>query len=217
MTSIETRSVFSNAFRVSSPEGCNRIGQRYHGVVATGLRLVGFSCLVFTQDHTRLLVDLSPLLQNPNRRIAAAIIAALFLAHALCSYGQEPPNDLTPRQIEALTTGDTSSILQVRQYSLQVQLTQRWTAIAARMFKEASADVHPDSALLLSKLIYRGALQFVRRDAPVQSVYLPEGNLRKFIETEIEIGKKDNSSRPPIGEKAFDQARHSICPLWPFC
>jgi hypothetical protein len=164
-----------------------------------------------------LFVDLSLLLQNPKRWIPAAIVAALFLTHALCSYGQEPPNDLMRRQIEALTTGDTAEIFRIREYSLQVQLTQRWTSIAAGMFKEASANVDRDSALLLSKLIYRGAFQFVRRGAPVQSVYLAEGNLRKFIETEIEIGKKENTSRPPIGEKAFDQAKHSICPLWPFC
>jgi hypothetical protein len=31
--SIETGSVFSNAFPISSPEACNRVGQRYHGPV----------------------------------------------------------------------------------------------------------------------------------------------------------------------------------------
>jgi hypothetical protein len=162
-------------------------------------------------------VDLSSLLQNPKRWITAAIVAASFLTYAVCSYGQEPPNDLTLRQIEALTTGDTSGILRVREHAVQVQLAQRWTSIAADMFKEASANVHRDSALLLSKLIYRGAFQFVRQGAPVQSAYLPERNLRKFIETEIEIGKKENSSRPPVSKNTFDQAKHSICPLWPFC
>jgi hypothetical protein len=169
------------------------------------------------QDHTRVFVDLSSLLQNPKRWIAAAIVATLILTHAFCSYGQEPPNDLRLRQIEALTTGDTSNILRVREHSLQVQLTQRWTSMAAGMFKEASANVHPNSALLLSELIYRGAFQFVRQGAPVQSAYLPERNLRKFIEAEIEIGKKENSFHPSVGETTFDQAKHSICPLWPFC
>jgi hypothetical protein len=162
-------------------------------------------------------VDLSLLLQNPKRWKPAAIVAALFLTHPLCSYGQEPPSDLMRRQIEALTTGDTADIFRIREYSLQVQLTQRWTLIAAGMFKEASANVDPDSALRLSKLIYRGAFQYVREGFPVQSVYLPEGNLREFIETEIEIGKKENSSRPSISKNTFDQAKHSICPLWPFC
>jgi hypothetical protein len=182
------------------------------------ISLVGgatFCPLLLVWQRALIFVDLSLLLQNPKRWIPAAMVAALFLT-ALCSYGQEPPNDLMRRQIEALTTGDTADLFRIREYSLQVQLTQRWTSIAAGMFKEASANVDPDSALLLSKLIYRGAFEFVRRGAPVQSVYLAEGNLRKFIETEIEIGKKENS-RPPIGEKAFDQAKDSICPLWPFC
>jgi hypothetical protein len=85
------------------------------------------------------------------------------------------------------------------------------------MFKKASANLDPDSALLFSKFIYRGALRFVREGWPVQNVYWPEGNLRKFIEAAIEIGKKENPPQPLIGKTTFEQAKRSTCPLWPFC
>jgi hypothetical protein len=141
----------------------------------------------------------------------------MLLAPALCGHGQEIPGDLRARQIEALTTGDTSGLSRISKNSLQVQLTQRWTSMAAALLREASANVDSDGALLLSKFIYRGALQFVRQGAPAQGAYLSERNLRKFIGAEIEIGKKQNSSRPPIGEATFEQTKTAICPLWPFC
>jgi hypothetical protein len=156
-------------------------------------------------------------LQSRQRWLAAAIAGYFFLTHPPCSYGQKPPEGLISRQIEALTTGDTSGLLQVREQALQVQLARRWTSIAAGILKNASANVDPDSASRLSKFIYRGALQFVKEGAPVQSAYLPERNLRKFVEAEIEIGQREDLSRPPIRETTFDQAKHSVCPLWPFC
>jgi hypothetical protein len=158
-----------------------------------------------------------PLVVNKRSAFLVLVILTALLKPDRGLQGQEIPGDLKAAQLEALTTGNGSGLSRIRKSSVQVQLTQRWTSMAAEMVKEVSADVDADGALLLSKFIYRGAIQFVRQGAPVQGSYLSEQNLRKFIDAEIQNGKKQNTSRPAINEAAFEETKRANCPLWPFC
>jgi len=97
------------------------------------------------------------------------------------------------------------------------RLTARWTEIAAAMLSSAHADVHYDSANYLSDLIYSGATKFVQEHAPDANASFAEENLRKFVAYEIQLGRRENSTAPPVGESTFFNAKFSLCPLWPFC
>jgi hypothetical protein len=127
------------------------------------------------------------------------------------------PDPLKEAQIDALTTGDIGDLKSFGDEDGLIQITANWTAIAAKQFMSAKADVSRESALLTSEFIFRGAHVFVAEGGREEKREEAERNLQKFIAAEIELGKQENPRQPTIGEATFVAARKSVCPLWPFC
>jgi hypothetical protein len=131
--------------------------------------------------------------------------------------GQELPEALKEAQIKALRTGDISDLMPFSEQAEPIKIAASWTILASKQLATAKANVSRASALMTSEFIFRGANRFVSDENHKEKRALAEQNLQKFIAAEIELGMKENSQRPKIGEATFSKASFSLCPLFPFC
>jgi hypothetical protein len=144
-----------------------------------------------------------------------AVFATTLLAYALCSYSQSPPG-LKESQIVALTTGNISGLAPSASDAPVVQLTKKWTSVAAELFASSHADVPRETAGVLSEFIYRGANRFVTEGAPKERESEAEQNLRRFVMATIQIAREKSPTYLALEASTVSRAE-SICPLWPFC
>ena len=144
-----------------------------------------------------------------------SLLIAAFVMVPQIGRGDQGDGELMPLMISALISGNISELSAKPTDDRATRLAKEFTQLAANRLKSVNASLDSKCAKLLADFIYQGVEKLAHEPDADESQ--ARDNLLKFINAEIEIGRKQNPQNPPIWEPTFNQAKGLLCPLWPFC